>query len=323
VELHLHIEGTLEPELMFVMAKRNSIKLRYGSVEEVRAAYKFKDLQSFLDIYYDACSILLKEQDFFDLTWAYLERVTKENVRHVEIFFDPQAHTERNVSFGTVITGIHKALEQAKTNLGISSNLIMCFLRHLSAESAMKTLKESLPYKDLITAVGLDSTEKGNPPQIFAEVFEKAHSEGLLAVAHAGEEGSTDYMWQALDLLKVNRIDHGVRSLEDPELVKRLVKDGLPLTVCPISNVKLCVVDRLENHPLKKMLDQGIRVTINSDDPAFFGGYLTENIIATQKALNLSRDDIITLIKNGFEASFLSREEKQKYLNELMNVAGC
>jgi adenosine deaminase len=320
-ELHLHIEGTFEPELMFVIAKRNDVKLRFDNVEEVLAAYRFQNLQSFLDIYYDACSVLLEEQDFFDLTWAYLERAANENIRHVEIFFDPQAHTARDVPFKTVITGIHKALAQAETNLGISSKLIMCFLRHLSAESSMKILEESLPYKNLITAVGLDSSEKGNPPNKFTEVFEQARAAGYLAVAHAGEEGNADTMRQALDLLKVSRIDHGIHCLDDTKLIARLVQDRIPLTVCPLSNIALRVVDSLESHPLKKMLDLGLCVTINSDDPAFFGGYLTENIVAAQKALKLSQNDIITLLKNGFEASFLTPEEKQKYLDELTRRA--
>lgn len=320
-ELHLHIEGSLEPEMMLVLARRNNIKLRFSNVEQVRTAYKFKDLQSFLDIYYDACSVLREEQDFFDLTWAYLERVAGQNVRHVEIFFDPQAHTDRGIPFKTAFKGIDRALEEARNKLNISHKLIMCFLRHLSAESAIKTLEESLPFKKWITAVGLDSSEKGNPPKKFQEVFLQAHKAGYLAVAHAGEEGSPDYMWQALDLLKVHRIDHGVRCLEDNKLVERLVKDKIPLTICPLSNVKLCVVDKLENHPLKKMLDCGIRVTINSDDPAFLGGYLTDNILAAQKALNLSPEDIVSLLKNGFEASFLSEEMKKKYLDELIIYA--
>ncbi len=316
-ELHLHIEGTLEPELIFEIAKRNRLTLRFGTVEELRKAYNFHNLQSFLDIYYEGARVLLYEQDFFDLTWAYFERVAKQNVRHVEVFFDPQTHTDRGVPFETVVRGIHRALEEATRRLRISSKLIMCFLRHLSADAAMQTLEESLHFKDWIVAVGLDSSELDHPPKNFVEVFNRTRTEGYLAVAHAGEEGPPDYIWQALDLLKVLRIDHGVRCLEDPVLVQRLASERIPLTVCPLSNVKLRVFNSLEDHNLKKLLDLGLCVTVNSDDPAYLGGYLTENLLASQKALGLTQDDIYTLVKNSFEASFLRPEDKQVLIDEL------
>ena len=316
-ELHLHIEGTLEPELMFQLAKRNRIPLKFKNVDEVRKAYNFTNLQSFLDIYYEGAQVLLSEEDFFDLTWAYLERMSKENVRHVEIFFDPQTHTDRGVPFDTIVDGIHSALERSASELNISSNLIMCFLRHMSAESAMKTLDKISAYNDIITAVGLDSSEVGNPPKKFTKVFDRARKEGFLTVAHAGEEGSPDYIWQALDLLKVSRIDHGVRCLEDKRLVSRLANERMPLTVCPMSNVKLKVFKSMKKHNLKKLLDAGLCVTINSDDPAYFGGYLTDNLLAVQKDLKLNRDEVAMLIKNGFEASFLTLKEKQKFMKEV------
>lgn len=316
-ELHLHIEGTLEPELIFEIAKRNRLTRRFGTVEELRKAYNFHNLQSFLDIYYEGARVLLYEQDFFDLTLAYLERVAKQNVRHVEVFFDPQTHTDRGVPFETVVRGIHRALEEATRRLRISSKLIMCFLRHLSADAAMQTLEESLHFKDWIVAVGLDSSELDHPPKNFVEVFNRTRTEGYLAVAHAGEEGPPDYIWQALDLLKVLRIDHGVRCLEDPVLVQRLASERIPLTVCPLSNVKLRVFNSLEDHNLKKLLDLGLCVTVNSDDPAYLGGYLTENLLASQKALGLTQDDIYTLVKNSFEASFLRPEDKQVLIDEL------
>jgi adenosine deaminase len=316
-ELHLHIEGTLEPELLFHIAQRNRVALRFATVENLRKAYNFQNLQSFLNIYYEGARVLLYEQDFFDLTWAYLERAAKQNVRHAEIFFDPQTHTDRGVAFETVIRGIHRALEEATRRLRMSSRLIMCFLRHLSADSAMQTLEASLPFKHWIVAVGLDSSELDHPPKQFVKVFDRARAEGYLTVAHAGEEGPPDYIWQALDLLKVSRIDHGVRCLEDPTLVKRLARERTPLTVCPLSNVKLRVFDSLENHNLKKLLDAGLCVTVNSDDPAYLGGYLTENFLASQKALGLTQNDIYTLAKNSFEASFLSSKEKQMLIEEL------
>jgi len=317
VELHLHIEGTLEPELMFSLAERNKLQLPFPSVEAVREAYNFHNLQSFLDIYYQGAQVLLVEQDFYDLTWAYLARVAGQNVRHVEIFFDPQTHTERGVPFALVVNGISRALRDAQERLCITSRLIMCFLRHLSAESAMETLEEALPFRELITAVGLDSSEVGHPPEKFNAVFERALADGFLTVAHAGEEGPPDYIWQALDLLKVSRIDHGVRCLEDEALVERLVENRIPLTVCPLSNIKLRVFDTMAKHNLKQMLDRGLCVTVNSDDPAYFGGYMTENYLAAQQALNLSQHDIYQLAKNGIEATFLGIQSKQALLNEL------
>lgn len=316
-ELHLHIEGTFEPELMFEIGRRNGVKLRFNSVEEVRKAYAFSDLQSFLDIYYEGAQVLLKEQDFYDLTWAYLKKVSEQNVRHAEIFFDPQTHTDRSVPFDTVIQGIHRAMVDAETRLGITSKLILCFLRHLSAEAAMETLQEALPYKDWIIGVGLDSSEVGYPPEKFAAVFQRAAEEGFLIVAHAGEEGPPEYVWQALKILNVRRIDHGVRSPEDPELVKYLVAQQIPLTVCPLSNIKLCVFERIEDHNIKEMLDMGIKVTVNSDDPAYFGGYMNENFTAIQEGLTLTRQDLYQLSKNAFEASFLTAQEKQERIDEL------
>jgi adenosine deaminase len=319
VELHIHIEGSLEPELMFELAERNGVELRFISAEEVRRAYQFTDLQSFLDIYYESASVLLKEADFYDMTWAYLEKVSAQNVRHCEIFFDPQTHTDRGVPFGTVITGIHRALVDAEQQLNITTRLIMCFLRHLSADAAMQTLKQALPYKDWIVGVGLDSSEVGNPPSKFKAVFDEAHAEGYLAVAHAGEEGPPEYVWQALDLLHTKRIDHGVRSEGDPILLERLVKEQIPLTVCPLSNVRLRGFDSMEEHNLKRLLDLGVCVTVNSDDPAYFGGYMTENYLAVQEALELSLDDLQQLAQNAVIAAFISQEEKQKLLDELVD----
>jgi adenine deaminase len=321
-ELHLHIEGTLEPELMMKLAQRNSVAIPYASVDEIRSAYEFSDLQSFLDIYYAGAQVLLEEQDFYDLTWAYLERAAVDNVRHVEIFFDPQTHTARDISFETVIDGISGALQDGESKLEITSELIMCFLRHLSAADAMATLQESIPHKRQIRAVGLDSSELGNPPAKFAEVFERARQEGYLTVAHAGEEGPPEYIREALDILKVERIDHGVRCLEDPALVERLAREQIPLTVCPLSNIKLRVFDTLEEHNLKKLLDAGLCATINSDDPAYFGGYIGENFLQTQQALNLSAGEISTLMRNSFTASFLSDKDKQRHIDnidQLMN----
>jgi len=317
VELHLHIEGSLEPELMFSLAQRNKINLRFKSVEEVRKAYNFSNLQDFLDIYYQGMSVLQKEQDFYDLTWAYLERCKANNVMHVEIFFDPQGHTERGVAFETVLNGITRALDDGKKKFGISSKLIMCFLRHLSEEDAMKTLEQALPYKKKIVGVGLDSSEKGHPPSKFERVFKKARDNGLLIVAHAGEEGPPEYVWEALDKLKVNRIDHGNRSLEDDKLVARIVKDGLALTVCPLSNLKLCVVKDMKQHPLKKMLTLGLKATINSDDPAYFGGYMNDNYKAVTHALNLDKNDLLTLARNSVNASFLTPAEKDVLMQKV------
>ena len=316
-ELHIHIEGSLEPELMFEIAERNGVVLRYASVEEVRRAYDFSDLQSFLDIYYEATQVLLHEQDFYDLTRAYLQKVASQNVRHAEIFFDPQAHTDRGVPFETVITGIRRALVDGEQQLDVSSKLIMCFLRHLSAQEAMETLHRALPYEEWIVGVGLDSSEVGHPPEDFKAVFDRARERGFLTVAHAGEEGPPEYIWQALEELKVSRIDHGVRCVEDPQLVEKLVAEQIPLTVCPLSNVKLRVFDSIQDHNLKRMLDLGLCVTVNSDDPAYFGGYIAENFHAAQEGLHLSRDAVYRLVKNSFQASFLSAGEKQRLLDEL------
>lgn len=310
VELHLHIEGSLEPELMFALAERNGIELSYASVEEVRAAYDFSDLQSFLDIYYAGACVLLTEQDFYDLTWAYLLRCQADEVCHTEIFFDPQTHTDRGVPFKTVVDGISRALADGREQLGISSYLILCFLRHLSAEAAMETLQQALPFRDRIIAVGLDSSEKGHPPEKFVEVFDRARAEGFLTVAHAGEEGPPAYIEQALDLLKVRRIDHGVRCVENPALVRCLQQEQVPLTVCPLSNIKLCVFDRLEDHNLKQLLDAGLCVTINSDDPAYFGGYIGQNFLQSTAALKLDLDDLETLARNAVIASFLDEAGK-------------
>lgn len=316
-ELHIHIEGSLEPKMMFEIAERNGVALRYASVEEARRAYDFEDLQSFLDLYYEGMQVLLYEQDFYDLTRAYLRKISEQNVRHAEIFFDPQAHTDRGVPFETVVSGIHRALLDGEQQLGISSELIMCFLRHLSAEAAMETFHAALPFGDRIVAVCLDSSEVGHPPRDFKAVFDRAREHGFLTVAHAGEEGPPEYIWQALDDLKVSRIDHGVRCTEDPKLVERLREEQVPLTVCPLSNVKLRVFDSIQDHNLKRMLDLGLRVTANSDDPAYFGGYVDENLNAAQKGLHLSRNDVYQLIKNSFMASFLDAERKQRLLDEL------
>ena len=319
-ELHLHIEGTLEPEMMLLLANRNGIELPYAGVDEIRQAYNFSNLQSFLDIYYAGAQVLKEKQDFYDLTWAYLERAAEDNVRHVEIFFDPQTHTERDVGFATVVDGVHSALRDGQSRLGITFRLIMCFLRHLSAAEAMTTLVEALPYRDRIHAVGLDSSEVGHPPAKFVDVFDRARDEGFLTVAHAGEEGPPEYIREALDLLKVERIDHGVRCLEDPALVERLVAEQIPLTVCPLSNVKLRVFDTLEQHNLRQLLQAGLCATINSDDPAYFGGYIGENYLRTQQALKLNEADIRALTRNAFTASFLSEAEKQRHIAELDRV---
>ena len=320
-ELHLHIEGTLEPELMFELARRNGIDLPHASVDDVRRAYVFSDLQSFLDIYYEGCCVLLTEQDFYDLTWAYLARAATEGVRHAEIFFDPQTHTDRGLAFEAVVTGIHRALQDGEARLGITSGLILCFLRHLSAEAAMDTLRQALPFQKWILGVGLDSSEVGNPPSKFAPVYDRAREAGLLAVAHAGEEGPPAYVWEALDQLHVRRIDHGVRSLEDERLVRRLVEEQLPLTVCPLSNVKLRVFPNLRAHNLRQMLDWGLLVTVNSDDPAYFGGYVADNFAASAAALDLSREQLLTLARNSFVASFLDDVQRRAYLAEVDRFA--
>ena len=313
-ELHLHIEGTLEPELMMRLAERNGVTIPYKSVEEIREAYEFSDLQSFLDIYYAGAAVLQTRQDFYDLTWAYLERAAADNVRHVEIFFDPQTHTERGISFDIVVDGIHRALQQGEDKLGISFRLILCFLRHLSADEAMETLEEAMPHRNRIDAVGLDSSEVGHPPSKFTAVFDRARDAGFLTVAHAGEEGPPEYIREALDLLKVERIDHGVRCLEDADLVQRLVDEQVPLTVCPLSNVKLRVFDTLDQHNLKDLLAAGLCATVNSDDPAYFGGYIGENFLQAQAALKLTAAELRTLARNAFRASFLPQTEIDKHL---------
>ena len=316
-ELHLHIEGSLEPELMFKLSKRNNVKIPFKSVEEIRSAYNFSNLDSFLKIYYEGSNVLITEQDFFDLTWEYILKCKRDNIVHTEIFFDPQSHTERGVEFDTVINGINKALIKAKSEFGITSEIIMCFLRHLDEEPCFEVLKHATKHKDKIIGVGLDSSEKGNPPQKFKRLFDAAIKEGFLTVAHAGEEGPPEYIWESINLLKVKRIDHGVQCLKDKKLVETLKKKNIPLTVCPLSNIKLCVFDKLENHNLKEMLDSGLRVMVNSDDPAYFGGYLNTNLIETSKALNLSTEDIKVLIKNSFKSSFLDEKSKNSWLNKI------
>jgi len=320
-ELHLHIEGALEPELMFELARRNGVSLPYTSIEDVRRAYVFSDLQSFLDIYYAGCRVLLTEQDFYDLTWAYLTRAAAQGVRHAEIFFDPQTHTDRGVPFEIVVTGIHRALEEGRARLNITSGLILSFLRHLSEEAAMRTLQDALRFREWLLAVGLDSSEVGHPPVKFRDVYDRARESGLLAVAHAGEEGPPQYVWEALDILRVRRIDHGVRSIEDPRLVSRLVEEQIPLTVCPLSNVKLRVFPDLSSHNLKQMLDRGLLVTVNSDDPAYFGGYVADNFQASVAALDLSREQQLQLARNSFVASFLPEEQKRAYVQALDRFA--
>jgi len=318
-ELHLHIEGSLEPELMFKIAKRNSIEIPFKSVEEVKAAYNFHNLQSFLDIYYQGSKVLIKEQDFFDLTWSYMLKCKENNIVHTEIFFDPQAHTDRKIEFDLVINGIHAALTKAEKEIGITSKIIMCFLRHLDEESAFRTLNQALVHKSKIIGVGLDSSEIGHPPSKFERVFKKAMEENFLTVAHAGEEGPPEYIWEALDVLKVKRVDHGVQCLRDEKLIQKLQNDQIPLTVCPLSNIKLCVFEKLKNHNLKKLLNKGLMVTINSDDPAYFGGYLNANLIECQQALNLSKDDVKKLAANSFKSSFLSEDKKKEWINRINN----
>lgn len=321
-ELHLHIEGTFEPELIFAIAERNGIDPGYPSIEALRAAYRFTDLQSFLDVYYAGMRVLREERDYYELAGAYLRRAREQGVLHAEIFFDPQAHTDRGVDFGAVVEGLSRALAEARERLGITSHLIMCFLRDLPAQSAMETLERALPYRDRIVAVGLDSAEAGNPPSKFQTVFDRARAEGFLTVAHAGEEGPPSYVWEALDLLHVSRVDHGVRSLEDAQLVERLRRQRIPLTVCPFSNVKLHVVTDLAQHPLKRMLAAGLLATVNSDDPAYFGGYVADNFEGVARALHLTDDDVLTLARNSFEASFIDDATKRRYLDEIDRLAG-
>jgi len=320
-ELHLHIEGTLEPELMFELAARNRVELPYPNVEAVRRAYVFDDLQSFLDIYYAGCRVLIEAQDFHDLTAAYLRRAAADGVRHAEIFFDPQTHTDRGVPYATVIDGIQHALADGQREHGISSFVILCFLRDQSASAAMATLEAALAHGAAITAVGLDSAEVGHPPEKFRAVFDRARAEGLRAVAHAGEEGPPEYMWQALELLHVERIDHGVRCVEDERLVERLVAEQIPLTVCPLSNVKLRVFSTIEQHNLATLLRRGLRVTVNSDDPAYFGGYLGENYVASAHALGLDEQEVCALARNSFLASFLDDPDRQRFVSEIDDLA--
>ncbi len=319
-EIHLHIEGTFEPNLMFEIAKRNNIKIKYSSVDEVKEAYRFNNLQEFLDIYYAGANVLITEQDFYDLTWAYLTKASSQNVRHVEIFFDPQTHTERGVSFSTVVNGIYKALEKGEKQLGITFRLIMSYLRHLSEEAAFETLEQSLEYKNWIDGVGLDSSEVGNPPEKFEQVFKASSEKGYKLCAHAGEEGPSEYIWSALKNLKVDRIDHGNRCLDDKELVKYLAKTQIPLTLCPLSNLELKVIQDLKKYPLKNMMSENLLVTINSDDPAYFGGYMNENFFAISEALDLAEIEVATLIKNGFKATWLSEDKKEWWCNQVDEV---
>jgi len=316
-ELHLHIEGTLEPNQMFELAKRNNISIPFQNIQEVKAAYNFSNLESFLKIYYEGAKVLIKEEDFFDLTWAYALKCKEDNIVHTEIFFDPQTHVNRGIDFETVINGIYKALQKANREFGLSFKIIMCFLRHLSEKSGFEILDQALIHKDKIFGVGLDSSEIGNPPKKFEKLFKKSIEEGFLTFAHAGEEGPPEYIWDSINLLKVKRIDHGVQCLHDKKLVEKLRKNKIPLTVCPLSNIKLHVFDDLKEHNLKKMLDEKLMVMVNSDDPAYFGGYLNKNLIEIQSALGLSIDDIKTLIINSFKSSFLSEEKKAEWISKI------
>ena len=316
-ELHLHIEGTLEPELMFLLAKRNNITIPFKNIDDVKKAYNFSNLDSFLKIYYEGAKVLINEKDFFDLTWAYALKCKEENIVHTEIFFDPQTHTDRGINFDTVINGIYKALQKAQKEFNLSFKIIMCFLRHLDENSGFKVLSHAITHKDKIFGVGLDSSETGNPPNKFKKLFKKAVENNFVTVAHAGEEGPPEYMWEALNLLNVKRIDHGVQCLKDDKLVEELSKTQIPLTVCPLSNIKLKVFDKLEDHNLKKMLDKKLMVMINSDDPAYFGGYLNKNFIEIQRALNLSKEDIKKLLVNSFKSSFLNEEKKREWISKI------
>ena len=320
-ELHLHFEGSLEPELLFDLSQRNNIEIPYKSIEEVKEAYKFSCLQDFLNIYYAGASVLIQEEDFYDLTMAYLTKCHEENIVHTEIMFDPQTHTERGIAFETVINGIQKARNEAQEKWGISSFLIMSYLRHLSEEAAFRTLEQSLPFKHLIKAVGLDSSEKGNPPSKFYKVFEASAKAGYVLLAHAGEEGPAEYVWEAIDGLKIIRIDHGNNCLTDEKLVNEIIQRDMALTVCPLSNLELKVVTDLKDHPLKTMLDKGIKATVNSDDPAYFGGYLNQNFIAIQEALNLSKAEVVLLAKNSFQYSLLEENRKQELLHLVEDYA--
>ena len=316
-ELHLHIEGTLEPEQMLALAKRNNIQIPFKNINEAKNAYNFSNLESFLKIYYEGAKVLIKEQDFFDLTWAYVLKCKEDNIVHTEIFFDPQTHTDRGINFNIVINGIYKALKKAEKEFNLSFKIIMCFLRHLDEESGFKTLDEAIAHKDKIFGVGLDSSETGNPPSKFEKLFKKAIENNFITVAHAGEEGPPEYMWEALNLLNVKRIDHGVQCLKDEKLIEKLSKSQIPLTVCPLSNIKLRVFNKLEDHNIKKMLDKKLMVMVNSDDPAYFGGYLNKNLIETQTALNLSHDEVKTLLINSFKSSFLNEEKKRQWISKI------
>ena len=316
-ELHLHIEGTLEPEQMFALAKRNNIQIPFKNINEAKEAYNFSNLESFLKTYYEGAKVLIKEQDFFDLTWAYALKCKEDNIVHTEIFFDPQTHTDRGISFDIVINGIYKALQKAEKEFDLSFKIIMCFLRHLDEEEGFKILDQALIHKDKIYGVGLDSSEAGNPPSKFEKLFKKAEENNFITVAHAGEEGPPEYMWEALNLLNVKRIDHGIQCLKDEKLVEKLSKNQIPLTVCPLSNIKLRVFNKLEEHNLKKMLDKKLMVMVNSDDPAYFGGYLNKNLIETQAALNLSKDEVKTLLVNSFKSSFLNEEQKKEWISKI------
>ncbi|MBX3588660.1 MAG: adenosine deaminase [Ramlibacter sp.] len=316
-ELHMHIEGSLEPELIFALAQRNGVALPYASVDALRQAYAFTNLQSFLDTYYAGASVLLKEQDFYDMAWAYLRRAQADHVLHTEMFFDPQTHTARGVSMATVVNGLHRACVDARAQLGVSASLILCFLRHLSEEDAFETLEQALPYRDRFIGVGLDSSEVGHPPEKFARVFARCRELGLHLVAHAGEEGPPAYVWTALDLLKVERIDHGVQSTKDPALMKRLAQDRIPLTVCPLSNLKLCVFPSLADHNLGALLDAGLVATVNSDDPAYFGGYLNENFTQTFAATGLAAQQAYQLARNSFEAAFVDASVRRAWQDQL------
>ena len=316
-ELHVHIEGTLEPELMFKLAKRNNIKIPFKNINDVKSAYNFSNLESFLNIFYQGSNVLIKEQDFFDLTWAYTLKCKEDNVVHTEIFFDPQTHINRGIHFEVVINGIYKALVKANKEFGLTSKIIMCFLRHLDEKSAFEILDQALIHKDKIIGVGLDSSELDHPPRKFERVFKKAIENDFLTVAHAGEEGPPEYIWEALSLLKVKRIDHGVQCLQDKKLVQKLLDDQIPLTVCPLSNIKLCVFKKLKDHNLKKLLDIGLMVMVNSDDPAYFGGYINKNLIECQAALNLSKEDIKKLIINSFKSSFLIESKKKEWIEKI------
>src|SRR6478672_12576495 len=319
-ELHIHIEGSLEPELMFALARRNGISLSYPSVDALRDAYRFGNLQDFLNLYYQGMSVLITEQDFYDLAWAYLERAHADNVRHVEMFFDPQGHTSRGIPFATVIEGLHRAIVDAGRKLGVQASLIMCFLRHLDEADAQKTLDSALTFKDKIVGVGLDSSEAGNPPSKFKHVFSRARDAGFFLTAHAGEEGPAGYVWEALDVLGVGRIDHGNHSLDDETLVARLARERMALTVCPLSNLLLRVVQDVKAHPLRRMMDKDLVVTLNSDDPAYFGGYVNDNYRAVSDALSLKRDEIVAIVRNGFHASLMNEAEKQKALADVERV---